>query len=59
MILLLIVAAAIIVGMLLPEPKEQAPVKEDYNFKIRFPKPEALKQDACEQELDPCCENAA
>jgi hypothetical protein len=59
MIVFLIIAAAFVVGMLMPEPKEQAPVKEDYNFKIRFPKPEVAAEEDCEEELDPCCKTAA
>jgi hypothetical protein len=60
MIALLLVVAAFVVGMLIPEPKEQAPVKEDYDFKIRIPERIVFeKQDVCEdvcgQEIKACC----
>jgi hypothetical protein len=62
MIVLLIVAAAFVVGVLMPEPKEPAPVKEDYDFKInvRVPKQEATLENAecddiCGHELSACC----
>lgn len=60
MILLLIVVAAIVVGMLIPEPKKQAPVKEDYDFKIRIPKRLVFEgtdesAEVCGQEISACC----
>jgi hypothetical protein len=62
MIVLIIIAAAFVVGMLMPEPKKEAPVKEDYDFRINVnvPRQSVFGEDGectnvCAHELSACC----